>query len=157
MSRVSHSVTHAEGRCASTSDPNPSFRSFHLFLLSAQDWPFIVVFLRSPSTPPANCSFSCQLLTDWSSHHRDGQICEAISGEFPAESGKISTSIESGKISTSISAQKPSTPATAPSESVLWTVMRNHATAACSTVTDKEEEGTDNEGPRRNCQTPHIT
>ena len=87
-----------------------------------------------------------------------GQICEAISGEFSAESGKISTSIESGKISTSISTQKPSTPATAPSESVLWTVVRNHATAACSTVTDKEEEeGTDNEGPRRNCQTPHLT
>ena len=126
---VSHSVTHAAeaGRCV-TVDTNPSFRSFHLFLLSArraQDWPFIVVFLRF--LPPANCSFSCQLLRDSSSHHRD---------RVDLQSNRLASSRQNQIKSAPISAQKPSTLATAPCDSGLWPVMQNHA-AADLTVTDK--------------------
>ena len=124
---VSHSVTHAAaGRCV-TADTNPSFRSFHLFLLSArraQDWPFIVVFLRF--LPPANCSFSCQLLRDSSSHHRD---------RVDLQSNRPASSRQNRIKSAPISVQKPSTPAAARCDSGLWTVMRNHA--AGSTVTEK--------------------
>ena len=110
---VSHSVTHAAaaaGRCVSA-DTNPSFRSFHLFLLSArraQDWPFIVVFL--PFLPPANCSFTCQLLRDSSSHHGD---------RVDLQSNRLASSRQNRIKSAPISAQKPSTPATAPSDSGL--------------------------------------
>ena len=126
---VSHSVTHAAeaGRCV-TVDTNPSFRSFHLFLLSArraQDWPFIVLFLRF--LPPANCSFSCQLLRDSSSHHRD---------RVDLQSNRLASSRQNQIKSAPISVQKPSTPATAPCDSGLWPVMQNHA-AVGLTVTDK--------------------
>ena len=55
--------------------------------------------------PPANCSFSCQLLWDSSSHHRD---------RVDLQSNRPASSRQNRIKSAPISVQKPSTPATAP-------------------------------------------
>ena len=81
-SATSQSIREA-GRCL-TADPTPSFRSFHLFLLSQlKKLAFHCRFLAIAS----NCKLLFQLsppLRSVVAHHRDGlDLCEAIIERVP--------------------------------------------------------------------------